>query len=90
MNEGPEPGPEGPPQPSSRKLNWTPVSLAEISLFVAVLIYEGIHRVSNLKELWKIPTADTFVPEHPIAKVMPYNRFQAIYCRLRIYDKTLS
>jgi hypothetical protein len=89
-NEGPEPGRQGPPQEHSRKLDWTPASTAEIFLLMSVLIYAGIHRVDDLKDLWKVPAADSFIPEHPIAKVMSRNRFQELFRRLRIFEPIIS
>jgi hypothetical protein len=89
-NEGPEPGPAGPPSRRSRKLRWTPTSSAEIYLFLAILIYVGNHKESEISSFWRIPHADSYVPEHPIAKVMTYDRFQRLYRRIRISQPSSS
>ena len=63
---------------------WSPVSLSEIYIWIALLIYMGIHKESSFKDYWKAPTVGGFDPTHPITKLMPYSRFQQLRVRLRI------
>ncbi|KFA55407.1 hypothetical protein S40293_10318 [Stachybotrys chartarum IBT 40293] len=64
--------------------DWRPVSASEIYLWLAILIYMGIHKESSFRDYWKAPTAQGYDPTHPITKLMPNRRFQQLRTRLRI------
>ncbi|KFA69483.1 hypothetical protein S40285_09461 [Stachybotrys chlorohalonatus IBT 40285] len=68
----------------ARIRNWHPVSLAEIYLWLAMLIYMGMHRESAFRGYWQASTAEGFEPIHPITKLMPSRRFEQLRVRLRI------
>lgn len=50
--------------------SWSPVSSAEIYIWLAILIYMGMHKESCFRDYWKAPTAQAFDPTHPITKLM--------------------
>ena len=63
---------EGPRTKYSRQHAWTPTTVDEIYLFFGMLLYMSIHHEPRLEHYWsKKPTA----PLHPIARLMPRNRF---------------
>ncbi|KEY74609.1 hypothetical protein S7711_05040 [Stachybotrys chartarum IBT 7711] len=64
--------------------DWRPVSASEIYLWLAILIYMGMHKESSFRDYWKAPTAQGYDPTHPITKLMPSRRFQQLRTRLRI------
>jgi hypothetical protein len=83
-NEAPSPGPEGPPQQHSRQLDWKPTTISEIYLWLAYLIYIGIHRESRYSSHWEAPKPGQQLPSHPIIKFMPKDRFWQLQRRIRI------
>ncbi|KJZ68196.1 hypothetical protein HIM_11540 [Hirsutella minnesotensis 3608] len=87
-NNGPRPGPEGPKQQYSRESRWTETSLGEVFLWVALLIYMGLHRETRVQDHWKTSTVDSMVPIHPILQYMSFNRFFLLQRHIRISDST--
>jgi hypothetical protein len=63
---------------------WEPTSLPEIYIWLAILIYIGIHKESSFRNYWKASTAEDYNPTHPITKLMTYQRFQQLRVRIRI------
>ena len=84
-NEAPIPGPQAPPPKRSRKLQWTETSTDELFLWLAMMIYIGIHKENRLEDHWKASTPGVQRPTHPILKYMPYERFQQLLRRIRIF-----
>ncbi|KJZ69067.1 hypothetical protein HIM_11536 [Hirsutella minnesotensis 3608] len=87
-NSGPQPGPEGPKKRRSRENLWTETSLGEVFLWVALLIYMGLHRESRVQDHWKTSTVNSMVPIHPILQYMSFDRFFLLQRHLRISDPT--
>jgi len=85
-NEGRKPGPIGPDLPQARRLSWTDTTVEEVYLWIATLIYMGIHTEKRYQDYWKTTEPGIFRPEHPISQYMPYNRFQLLQRQLRIFD----
>ncbi|KEY74881.1 hypothetical protein S7711_09671 [Stachybotrys chartarum IBT 7711] len=93
-NEAPEPargpglGSPGnssyPQQPSRRGQAWSPTSVPEIYLWLAIQIYIGLHRETHLEDYWKVSGTKGHLPSHPIVKYMTFDRFQLLSRRLRI------
>jgi len=75
------PGPVGPFQKKSRKNEWRPTSVAEVYLWLALMIYMGIHRETRYKDHWSTSPGK---PVHPIVQVMTYDRFEQLLRRLRL------
>lgn len=88
-NEAPAPG--GPPSPSktrSRKHTWKPVTADEIYLWLAILIYLGIHREKKVSSHWVVQKRAQQCPTHPIIKFITFDRFQQLLRRVRIHPHT--
>jgi hypothetical protein len=83
-NEGP--APEGPFLQHSRNEQWRETSVAEVYLWLATLIYMGIHKESRFEDYWKTSTLERLHPKHPISQFLTYNRWLQLQRRIRIYD----
>ncbi|KFA68037.1 hypothetical protein S40285_09013 [Stachybotrys chlorohalonatus IBT 40285] len=93
MNEAPEPA-RG-PEPGSRNNSnykselswrgkaWNPTSVPEVYLWLAIQIYLGLHRETELRDYWKTSGPDSNIPTYPIIKYMTFDRFQLLSWRLR-------
>ncbi|KJZ68721.1 hypothetical protein HIM_11887 [Hirsutella minnesotensis 3608] len=80
------------PSRYSRRLNWTPTTSGEVYLWLAALIYIGIHRERRIQDHWKTYSLCTQRPSHAIGRFMTYDRFQLLFQNIRLCDpeKTLS
>ncbi|KFA80336.1 hypothetical protein S40288_09612 [Stachybotrys chartarum IBT 40288] len=85
---GPGPGSRGnssyTQQPSQRGKAWSPTSVPEIYLWLAIQIYIGLHRETSLEDYWKVSGTEGHLPSHPIIKYMTFDRFQLLSRRIRI------
>lgn len=64
---------------------WTPVSLSEVYIWLAILIYIGIHTKSRIRDHWKTSKAGSMHPTSPIMKFMTFRRFAIIFRNIRIF-----
>ncbi|KEY74866.1 hypothetical protein S7711_09810 [Stachybotrys chartarum IBT 7711] len=91
---GPGPGSRGnsnyTQQPSQRGKAWSPTSVPEIYLWLAIQIYIGLHRETCLEDYWKDSGTNGHLPSHPIIKYMTFDRFQLLSRRLRISPFSLQ
>ena len=78
--------PIGPKGRFSRTLKWTPTTVAEVYLFLTIIIYMGIHRESRILDYWKTSSIVGTRPQHPIIRYMTYDRFCILYRRITLYD----
>ncbi|KEY73241.1 hypothetical protein S7711_09855 [Stachybotrys chartarum IBT 7711] len=78
-HRGPGPGSRGnssyKQQPSRRGKAWSPTSVPEIFLWLAIQIYIGLHRETRLEDHWKVSGPEGHLPTHPIIKYMTFDRF---------------
>lgn len=88
-NEGPIPGPYGPPSKHSSKNAWTPISIEEVYVWIGILIYIGIHKETRLEDHWKTSKPEDPRPDHFIITLMSFKRFKQILRRLRIFNPFL-
>ncbi|KAJ3522867.1 hypothetical protein NM208_g12684 [Fusarium decemcellulare] len=74
------------PGPHSRQKAWRPTNVAEVYLWLATVIYVGIHKENSLSDHWK--TADVFdqIPRYLITRFMPRKRFEILLRWLRTFD----
>ena len=72
----------------SRLREWKPTTAAEVYIWLAILIYLGIHKEIAIEDHWKTPELQDQRPEHSIIKFMTYNRFQLLHRHLRPFDHT--
>ncbi|KAG5793259.1 hypothetical protein H9Q69_007704 [Fusarium xylarioides] len=56
-------------------LRWKPVRLAEVYLFIGIVIYIGLHKEADLSSYWATNTESKFLPSHPISLLMTRDRF---------------
>ncbi|KJZ77974.1 hypothetical protein HIM_02611 [Hirsutella minnesotensis 3608] len=74
------------PTEHSRRLRWTPVTSDEVYIWLAILIYLGLHREKRVQDHWMTSRLGTQRPTHPIIKFMTFNRFQQLLRNLRLCD----
>ncbi|KAI8412239.1 hypothetical protein FOFC_08869 [Fusarium oxysporum] len=65
---------------------WEGISVAEVYVWLGILIYMGIHKERTTKSHWSTPQPGIQRPEHSIIKFMPYWKFQLIHRHLRPFD----
>ena len=87
-NTSPIPGPEGPPQRRSRKLNWKPTSVSEVYLFLGILLYMGIHKEPTIESYWQGSLSNRNARHH-FPRFISRERFEILHRRLRIFDPAL-
>jgi hypothetical protein len=71
-----------------RLRTWEGTYASEIYLFIAILIYMGIHIERTLKTYWSSPQPGLQSAEHLFIKFMPYWKFQLMHHHLRPFDHT--
>ena len=71
-------------KPRSRLLQWIPTTASEIYTWIALMLYIGIHRETNLRAYWKSPILGQQGPSHSIKKYMTYERFSLLFRLIRI------
>ncbi|KAF7548562.1 hypothetical protein G7046_g8632 [Stylonectria norvegica] len=76
--------------PEARLRSWVPVSVGEVYIWLAILIYVGIHTEIRIIDHWKTAQINTQLPAHPIIKYMTYNRFHQLFRHIRIFDPSNS
>jgi hypothetical protein len=76
-------GRRGPKSRGSHQNHWKSTSVAEIYIWIGILIYMTLHKESRYEDYWKV---DEFLPEHRITQYMTFDRFFLLKRRLRTYD----
>ncbi|KJZ69068.1 hypothetical protein HIM_11537 [Hirsutella minnesotensis 3608] len=87
-NAGPQPGPEGPKKQNSREYSWRETSLGEVFIWLATLIYMGLHKETRVQDHWKTSSIGSMFPVHPILQFMSFDRFFLLQRHIRISDPT--
>jgi hypothetical protein len=72
--------------PTARIRAWRPTSVAEVYIWLAILIYIGICTEIRIEDHWVTSVAGQQRATHPIIKFMSYDRFQLLQRLLRISD----
>ncbi|UPL02957.1 hypothetical protein LCI18_013891 [Fusarium solani-melongenae] len=67
---------------------WQGTSIAEVYVWLGVLIYIGLHKERTIKSHWSTPKPGEQRPLHSIIKFMPYWKFQILHRHLRPFDYT--
>lgn len=62
----------------ARLRDWVPTTIAEVYLWLGILIYIGIDKEIRLQNHWKAPTLESRLPTHSILKFMTFDRFQLL------------
>ncbi|KJZ70015.1 hypothetical protein HIM_10596 [Hirsutella minnesotensis 3608] len=70
----------------SRRLTWTPTTTSEVYIWLAALIYMGIHRERRLEDHWKTQGLCTSRPSHAIGRFITFNRFSQLFRVIRLCD----
>lgn len=89
-NDAPISSPAGPSKKRSRKHTWTPVTADKVYIWLAIVIYLGIHPEKSIASNWATRQSGQQRPTHAIIKFMTYDRFQQVQQRLRIHPHTTS
>ena len=71
--------------PNARLLAWKATTVEEVYVWLAILIYIGIHTEKRVADYWVASTPGILKPTHPIIKWMTYARFQLIFRYIRIF-----
>lgn len=74
---------EGPTKPGSRWNAWYDTCVEELYVYLAVLLYMGVHRENDVTDYWRSSSMD---PEHLPSLYMSRNRFELLHQRLTIWD----
>ncbi|KAI8687201.1 Piggybac transposable element-derived protein 4 [Fusarium sp. Ph1] len=77
--------------PMTRKARlraWQGTSVAEVYVWLGVLIYMGLHKEKTIKSHWSTPKPGEQRPLHSIIRFMPYWKFQILHRHLRPFDYT--
>ncbi|KJZ70308.1 hypothetical protein HIM_10315 [Hirsutella minnesotensis 3608] len=74
------------PSRHSRRLQWTPTTSSEVYLWLAILIYMGLHRERRIQDHWKTFNLCTQRPSHAIGRFMTYDRFHILFRNIRLFD----
>lgn len=72
---------EVPPKPLA---SWHQTTVAEVYIWLAILIYIGIHKEKRVSDYWITPKPGELKLVHPVTKWMTYPRFQQLFQFLRI------
>lgn len=70
----------------SRMRNWRPTSVAEVYIFIAMVICMENCIETAIQDYWTAFDPDDTRPFYPWTRHMPYDRFQQLWRRLRVYD----
>ncbi|KPM33877.1 hypothetical protein AK830_g12695 [Neonectria ditissima] len=73
-------------KPWSRLLTWKPTSVAELYVWLAILIYMQIHIEPAIEDYWKVSKPQKIEPSHPVTKYISYDRFTQLSRHLRLFD----
>ncbi|KAI8683287.1 Piggybac transposable element-derived protein 4 [Fusarium sp. Ph1] len=73
---------------NARLRAWQGTSVAEVYLWLGVLIYMGIHKERTIQSHWGTPKPGEQRPLHSIIKFMPYWKFHILHRHLRPFDYT--
>lgn len=81
---------ESKPTFQARLQSWVPTTVAEVYLWLGILIYMGIHKEIRLEDHWKAPTLESHLPTHSIIKFMTFNRFELLLRHIRIFPAHIT
>jgi hypothetical protein len=73
-------------RPTARIRAWRPTSVAEVYIWLAILIYIGIHIEIRVEDHWKTSVMGQQRSNHSIIKFMAYDRLFLLQRLLRISD----
>jgi len=73
----------------SRINKWDGLSVAQVYVWLGLLIYLGIHKENTIKSHWSSPSLGVQSPLHSVIKFMPLWRFEIISRYIRTFDHTL-
>ena len=71
------------PGSTSHLWQWKPTSIAEIYIWLAIIVYIGINKQERLSDYW---TEHPARPSHLITKYLTFRRFQQLLRHIRIFD----
>ncbi|KAG5815635.1 hypothetical protein H9Q74_011574 [Fusarium xylarioides] len=72
--------------PASRLQGWYETSVAEVYVWLAILIYIGIHKESTIHSHWETSGPGHQDADHSIRKYLTYDRFQLLQRHLRVFN----
>ncbi|EGU88224.1 hypothetical protein FOXB_01258, partial [Fusarium oxysporum f. sp. conglutinans Fo5176] len=73
-------------RPAARLRGWYETSVAEVYVWLAILIYIGIHKEPTLHAHWETSYLGHQGPDHSIIRYMTYDRFQLLQRHLRVFN----
>ncbi|KAI6751881.1 hypothetical protein HG531_006577 [Fusarium graminearum] len=72
----------------SHILKWEGLSTSTAYIWLAIMIYLGIHREKTIRDHWKSPSIGDQRPLHSIIKFMPLKKFKLITRYFHTFDHT--
>ncbi|KAJ3455627.1 hypothetical protein MRS44_017109 [Fusarium solani] len=72
--------------PASRLRGWYETSVAEVYVWLAILIYIGIHKESTIHRHWETSSLGHQGADHSIRKYLTYDRFQLLQRHIRVFN----
>ena len=73
-------------KPAARLKSWVETSVAEVYIWLAILIYIGIHEEATIHSHWETSHPEHYAPDHPIRRLMTYDRFQLLQRHIRVFN----
>ncbi|RKK31123.1 hypothetical protein BFJ66_g15994 [Fusarium oxysporum f. sp. cepae] len=73
-------------KPAARLKSWVETSVAEVYIWLAILIYIGIHKEATIHSHWETSHPEHYAPDHPIRRLMTYDRFQLLQRHIRVFN----
>ncbi|KAJ3453855.1 hypothetical protein MRS44_018487 [Fusarium solani] len=73
-------------KPAARLKSWVETSVAEVYIWLAILIYIGIHKEATIHSHWETSHPEHHAPDHPIRRLMTYDRFQLLQRHIRVFN----
>uniref|UniRef100_A0A8H7N642 PiggyBac transposable element-derived protein domain-containing protein n=1 Tax=Bionectria ochroleuca TaxID=29856 RepID=A0A8H7N642_BIOOC len=72
--------------PTARLRRWKRTSVAELYIWLSVLIYIGSHPQTRIEDYWVTSSIDDDLrPTYPIIQYMTYDRFHLLFRYIRIF-----
>jgi hypothetical protein len=68
---------------------WDGLSVAQVYVWLGLLIYLGIHKENMIKSYWSSPSLGVQSPLYSVIKFMPLWRFEIISRYIWTFDYTL-
>ncbi|KAF4343862.1 hypothetical protein FBEOM_2182, partial [Fusarium beomiforme] len=73
-------------KPAARLKSWVETSVAEVYIWLAILVYIVIHKEATIHSHWETSHPEHYAPDHPIRRLLTYDRFQLLQRHIRVFN----